>query len=93
MGARSRSLFRWALGTLVFGSAFLLLDVAMFHFWHLRRRTAPPEWHLWHLRIAASTGAAALLLTFVGVRLLRRWKVLGSRKPPESGDRTVPPES
>lgn len=89
MGARSRSLWRWALGTLVFGSAFLLIDVALYHFWHLRRRSAPAEWHL---RIAASTGAAALLLTFVGVRLLRRWKVIGGPTPPESGDREVPPE-
>lgn len=90
MTPRSRSLFRWTVGTLVFGSAFVLIDVALYHFWHLRRRSAPAEWHL---RIAAGTGAAAILLTYVGVRLLRRWQVIPSRGATKTGNRPTPPEA
>lgn len=71
MRPRTRTLLRWSLGTLVFGAAVILLDVSLFHFWHLRRpRTAPAEWHL---RIALGTGLSALVLLAWGARLVRRW--------------------
>ncbi|NLE89002.1 MAG: hypothetical protein GX607_21680 [Myxococcales bacterium] len=71
MGPRLRSLGRWALGTLLFGSAFLLVDISLHHFLHLRR----PHTDLaaWHLRVALVTGAAGLLTGALGVALVRRW--------------------
>lgn len=66
-----RSVLRWGVGTLVLGSALLLIDIAFYHLWSLRRpRLQSQEWHL---QILVGTGLAGLLLAALGVYLLRRW--------------------
>lgn len=85
MGSRARSLGRWALGTFLFGSAFLLVDISLYHFLRLRRpRAATAEWHL-HIALAA--GVAGLLAGALGAWLVRRWT-----RSPSSRDEAARPD-
>jgi hypothetical protein len=71
MHSRTRSILRWAVGTLIFGTALILLDLALYHFWQLRRpRTAPAEWHL---LVAVGSGAGSLLCLLLGARFVLRY--------------------
>jgi hypothetical protein len=79
MQSRARTVWRWTLGTLVFGAALFLLDISMYHFGHLRRpRTAPAEWHL---QLALGAGVPGLVLLWWGARLVRRWSQDAGAQP------------